>query len=55
MKYDRTYCSAIVREGVARIECKVTAGEPYQEKPGERPSLFGAGEVLDLEPGRWSA
>ncbi|MEU7297843.1 hypothetical protein AB0A76_32375 [Streptomyces exfoliatus] len=53
MKDDRTYCSAIVREGLARIECgflpesrprkgvlKVTAGEPYQEEPGEQPSLF---------------
>ncbi|MFD9502457.1 hypothetical protein [Streptomyces sp. NPDC060035] len=53
MKDDRTYCSAIVREGLARIECgslpeswprkgvlNVTTGEPYQEEPGEQPSLF---------------
>ncbi|MGW3744195.1 hypothetical protein ACWD62_27270 [Streptomyces sp. NPDC005146] len=53
MKDDRSYCSAIVREGLARIECgslpeswprkgvlNVTTGEPYQEKPGEQPSLF---------------
>ncbi|WP_331721115.1 hypothetical protein [Streptomyces sp. NBC_00454] len=64
MKDDRTYCSAIVHEGLARVECgsmpeswprkgvlKVTTGEPYQEKPGEQPSLFVFLAVVEGEHG----
>ncbi|WP_328623993.1 hypothetical protein OHA88_02380 [Streptomyces sp. NBC_00353] len=64
MKDDRSYCSAIVREGLARIECgslpeswprkgvlNVTTGEPYQEKPGEQPSLFVFLAIVEGEHG----
>ncbi|MFD8636808.1 hypothetical protein [Streptomyces sp. NPDC059656] len=64
MKDDRTYCSAIVREGLARVECgslseswprkgvlNVTRGEPYQENPGEQPSSFVFLAVVEGEHG----
>lgn len=67
MKDDRTYCLGIVREGVARIECgplpesgprkgvlKVTTGEPYEEKPGEQPSLFVFLAVVEGEHGPYA-
>lgn len=64
MKDDRTYCSAIIRDGLVRIECgplpeswprkrvlKVTTAEPYQEKPGEQPSLFVYLAIVEGEHG----
>ncbi|MGW8783018.1 hypothetical protein ACWGNM_33830 [Streptomyces sp. NPDC055796] len=67
MKDDRTYCSAIVREGQAGIECgsladsrpregvlKVTRGEPYQQKPGEQPDLFVFLAIVEGEHGPYA-
>ncbi|MFB7448121.1 hypothetical protein [Streptomyces sp. NPDC056194] len=65
MKDDRTYCSAIVRERLAGVECgplrenrprkgvlKVTTGEPYQGKPGEQPGLFVFLAVVEVSTAR---
>ncbi|MGW6705217.1 hypothetical protein ACWGDE_10035 [Streptomyces sp. NPDC054956] len=63
MKDDHTYCSVIVREGLARIECGSlpesrphegvlwAKTEPYQEKPGEQPSQFVLLAVVEGEHG----
>ncbi|MFE7185119.1 hypothetical protein [Streptomyces erythrochromogenes] len=64
MNDDRTYCSAIVREESTRVSCKplpenrprkgvlnVTKGEPYQERPGEQPSLFVYFAIVEGEHG----
>ncbi|MFJ9550583.1 hypothetical protein [Streptomyces erythrochromogenes] len=64
MNDDRTYCSAIVREESTKVSCKplpesrprkgvlnVTKGEPYQERPGEQPSLFVYFAIVEGEHG----
>ncbi|MEV0093777.1 hypothetical protein [Streptomyces sp. NPDC050738] len=67
MKDDRMYCSAIVCEGLARVECgslpeswprkgvlMVTMGAPYEAKPGEQPGLFAFLAVVEGEHGPYA-